>query len=471
MFKYLKHLIALLILTVLVLTVAAPGAQTAPVAAQDDPVTITWFVGLGSGGQPEQIEVQEAVVEEFNNTHDDIQLELIISDFDVASDTLSTLIASGDAPDIIGPVGIGGSNAFAGSFLDLAPYVEQFDFDLSNFDPALVDFYQEDGEGLTGLPFAVYPSYIYYNRDLFDEAGLDYPPQEFGATYGDLEWDVDTLRQLAMFLTIDENGNDATSDDFDPEAISQFGFSPQWYADDLRSLVTSPFGAGAVYEENEDGSYTAVMPDHWREGIDWYYQAMWEDYFMPDYNYQQSDMLNASNLFASGNIAMVLSHLWYTCCIGEDVTNWDIAVVPSYNGEYNTKLHADTFRIMSATENPDEAFQVLAYLLTDAAPQLLEVYGAFPADATLQQGYIDSLNETFTQGVNWQVAIDSLAYPDNPNHESWMPNFNEADRRVKEFQQLIQTTPGLDLDAEIETLLSDLQVIFDEAAAEEAEEE
>jgi hypothetical protein len=24
---------------------------------------------------------------------------------------------------------------------------------------------------------------IYYNRELFDEAGLNYPPQEFGALY------------------------------------------------------------------------------------------------------------------------------------------------------------------------------------------------------------------------------------------------------------------------------------------------
>jgi multiple sugar transport system substrate-binding protein len=56
-----------------------------------------------------------------------------------------------------------------------------------------------------------------------------------------------------------------------------------------------------------------------------------------------------------------------------------------------------------------------------------------------------------------------MAYADNPNHESWMPSFLETTDRYNEFWNYAANTPGLDVDAEIEALLVDLQAIFDAA--------
>lgn len=185
---------------------------------------------------------------------------------------------------------------------------------------------------------------------------------------------------------------------------------------------------------------------------------------MPNYDYQQSDMLLAGNVFNSNNVAMAYSHLWYTCCL-LDVPNWDIAVVPSYEGEYTAKMHADTFRILEYTEHPVEAFQVLDYLVAGPAmPALLEAYAATPADEVYLQPFLDNLDETFTQGVNWDVVLESANYPDNPNHESWLPNYSEAVVAIQNWSLHMQATPGLDVDAEIDNLLATLQPIFDAAA-------
>lgn len=195
-----------------------------PISAQS-PVTITWFVGLGTGGQPEQIEAQNAVVAAFNASQSDIVLEVIYADNNVAPDTLSTLIASGDAPDIVGPVGNTGSNRFEGSFLDLEPLVESTGYDLSQYPEASVDFYRTD-DGLIGLPFATFPSFIWFRMPLFDEAGLNYPPQEYGAPYimpdgSEVEWNWETLREIGKILTVDASGNDATMDGFNGDNIVQ----------------------------------------------------------------------------------------------------------------------------------------------------------------------------------------------------------------------------------------------------------
>ncbi|MCI0556211.1 MAG: hypothetical protein L0287_35155 [Anaerolineae bacterium] len=97
-----------------------PAAATEPpVAATEPPATsekvqIRWFVGLGTGTNPEQVAVQEEVVADFNASQDAIELVLEIVPFEAARDALSTQIASGAGPDIVGPVGWGGSNDFFG---------------------------------------------------------------------------------------------------------------------------------------------------------------------------------------------------------------------------------------------------------------------------------------------------------------------------------------------------------------------
>ena len=324
-------------------------------------MTIRWFVGLGTGTQPEQLEAQEGVVAEFNDSQDAIELVLEIVAEPVAYETLATQIAAGDAPDIIGPIGIRGTNAFAGQFLDLEPLVESTGFDLSGYAEAQVEFWREESGELTALPFAAYPSAMFYNKDLFDEADLDYPPAAYGEPYADGDpWDMDKVAELAMLLTVDANGNDATSPDFDRDNIVQWGFHQQ-FNDDARSIGTF-FAPGTLVAE--DG--TAQIPEHWVEAWQWYNDLVTAG-AAPNQSETNSEVLGGGNAFNTGNVAMANTHLWYTCCV-RDENNvgkefWDLAVMPEYNGTATSKLHADMFRILSSTENPDAAFEVLTYLL------------------------------------------------------------------------------------------------------------
>ncbi|SDD07891.1 ABC transporter substrate-binding protein [Glycomyces harbinensis] len=433
-------------------------------SSASDRVEIRWFVGMGAGSDAPTIPAQEAIVEEFNASQDEIELVLEIVDADQAPNILSTQISTGDAPDIVGPMGIRGRSTFPGAWLDLTPHIEENEYDLTDFDPALVDFYRIEEEGQIGLPFAVFPSFMYINLDLFDEAGLPYPPQEYGAPYIDAEgnekpWDIATMTELAKQLTVDAEGNDATSPDFDAGNIVQFGFGNVFA--DIRAQSTL-FGAGSLV----DAEGNAQIPEHWAEAQQWYYDGMWTDHFIPNGPYGDSDMLNAGSWFESGNLGMGYTHLWYaTCCMAGFEGTWDTAVAPAYNGETTAKLHADTFSITKDTEHPDEAFEVLTHLIGDAAEELTQTYGGMPARISLQDGYFDRVGDANFEGqdINWDVAVEGMSYVDNPSHEGGMPNFLESEAVLAEYATRFNQEEGLDIPTELASLQTDLQAVFDAA--------
>ncbi len=437
-----------------------------PVAAQE-PVTITWFVGLGTGTNSEQIEVQNQVVADFNAMHDDIELVINIgASNETSRDTLSTLIAAGTPPDIVGPVGVAGSNSFADQWAtNIDQLAADAGFDTSVFDPALIDLYRTPEGTLSGLPFAVYPAVTYYNIDLFDEAGLNYPPAEFGAPYvmpdgTEVAWDYDTVAEIAKILTVDANGNDATMDGFDPAAVEQYGVNFQWAR---MRLIWTNLQPSDQYYNAETNSIS--VPEEWTQATQWYWDRIWVDHTAPNATASASEVLQPSG-FASGNLGMAVVPLWYTCCLDNSVGNftWNIAPVPaSFDGEQHVAMDADTFRLVAASAHPAEAFEVLQYLVTEAAPALASVYGAFPALPAAQPTWVETISARYPMGVSWDVAAASLAYsnPGPMHHESNVPNYTAVYDREFALLSLIEGDTGADMDiaAELETFATDATAI------------
>lgn len=460
MSRFTRTLVAAMAVTVLLTAIGGVRAQ--------GKIIVTWFVGLGTGGNAEQIEAQNQVVSDFNASQDEILLQVNIVPNASSRDTLSTLIAAGTSPDIVGPVGVGGSNAFADQWADLTGLVEATGYDLSVYDPALVDLYKTADGQLLGIPFAVFPSMTYFNRGLFDEAGLNYPPQTFDTMYvmpdgSEVEWNYETVAEIAKILTVDANGNDATMEGFDPANIVQFGFNFQWA--ELR-LMWTDFQPEDWYDE---ASGTVTIPESWRTGTKWIHDAVWGSHFFPSATYDASELLASGNAFSSGKLAMAVTPLWYTCCLGNSVGNfeWDLAVVPkSLDGNYHVATDADTFRLTKGSANPEAAFTVLSYLLDEGVAILAPTYGAFPARPAAQQPWIDSKAAQFDWGINWDVPVASLAYnnPNDQHHESNLPNWTKVRERTQAFSTLLfgDTGADIDVDAELDSVQADVQAIVDE---------
>ncbi|HET7704043.1 MAG TPA: extracellular solute-binding protein [Candidatus Limnocylindrales bacterium] len=441
---------------------SAPASAGAAASFPTDPVTIKWYCCLGGGDAPEQVAIQKKVAADVQKKFPNITVDFEAIPYDAARDTLATQIASGNGPDIVGPLGIGGANAFPGQWLDLTDLIAKYQYDTSQFPANIVDIYKLGTDGQVGIPFAVYPSALFYKKGLFEEAGLNEPPHKYGDKYTlpdgtQVDWNYDTLRQIALKLTVDANGKDASEAGFDPKKIVQYGFEPQ--RDDLRGLGAY-FGPGSL--DSGDGK-TAKVPAPWATGWKFFYDAMWKDHItMTGPVYQSTEFNGGGYSFFSGKVAMSENFLWSTYGVADAGDDWDLAAIPSNGGTTTAAFNADTFRIMKSSKNPDAAFAVLTYLLGEGSTELLQTYGGMPAREAEQDAFFETLgkSEGFPAVVDWQVAKDGIEYADEPNFEAPMPKYNESLDLLGTFLTKWTSTAGLSMDAEIASLEQQLSAIW-----------
>ena len=439
---------------------AAPSAITAGSTGQPGDVNIVWFCCLGTGDAPEQVTVEEQVAEAFNQANPGIHLSFQAYPYTGARDALSVQIGSGNGPDIVGPIGIGGANAFHGQWLDLQPLIDKNSFDMSQFPTSTVSLYNVGGEGQVGIPYAVYPSVLFYKASLFKEAGLAEPPHQWNSTYTmpdgtKVPWDYDTVRKIALLLTVDKNGKDATEAGFDPENIVQWGFEPQ--RDDLRQ-TGAYWKAGSFVAS--DGT-TVQMPDAWVAAWHYFYDGIWKDRIMvTGPQFLNTDFNPNGYPFFTGKVAMSENYLWSLYGISDAGDDWNMAATPSYQGQTTAAFNADTFRILKGSKHPDEAFKVLTYLL--ANQDLLKLYGGMPAVESKQDAFLQGLQADYTQTIDWNVAKQGIQFADVPNFESYTPAYNQTLNLINTFGTKWQATPGLDLDKEIADMKTQMQAIWDQ---------
>ena len=95
---------------------AAPSATPVPtplpanIPAKPGDIVIRWYCCLGTGdGARRRSRPSDKVADAFNASHPGIHLRFEGYVYDAARDALSVQLASGNGPDIVGPVGIGGA--------------------------------------------------------------------------------------------------------------------------------------------------------------------------------------------------------------------------------------------------------------------------------------------------------------------------------------------------------------------------
>ena len=167
-----------------------------PVAEGGDS-TLTWAMW----GSPAEIATHQAVADAFMDEHPEIKIEILSAPWGDYFTKVQTLWASGDAtqiPDVLFLTPVL-PYAAQGVLENLDPYIEKAGYDLEDYWPSLLDLSSFDGS-VYGFPRDSGLEVLYYNKDIFDEAGLEYPNDD---------WTWDDLRAAAEALTV-KDGDQTT---------------------------------------------------------------------------------------------------------------------------------------------------------------------------------------------------------------------------------------------------------------------
>ncbi|MDQ0898497.1 ABC transporter substrate-binding protein [Paenibacillus sp. V4I7] len=214
---------------------------------------------------------------------------------------------------------------------DMTDLIKKYNFDTNKLNPADMQHSINTSDGkLYSLPFNSNEWVLFYNKDIFDKFGVEYPKD--GMTW-------DETYEMAKKLTRQEG------------EITYKGFqmNPAHY---LKFNQLSEPGL----DPNEDKA--SMVSDKWVKSVD----NIRRFYDIP------GNQLVKTNAFSKGNIAMIVDSLENAVrLVNENKSlNFDVSSVPVFPEAPKSKFQPNTngMFITNQSKKKDLAFQVIAYLLS-----------------------------------------------------------------------------------------------------------
>lgn len=303
------------------------------------------------------------------------------------------------------------SDRYRGLIQDLTPLIERDNFDLSDFLPDVLAIYESEGKQW-GIPFLTTGSYVYYNKKLFDDAGVPYPPTD----WNDKSWTWDAYIELAKKLT--KNTDDINT--------AVFGTDTSW-----QNLEGPPmqFGHFIWPEDAYDTGFAdkvTVSDEKSIQAFQTLHDLIYVHKVAPDAAANQA-MDQLGGAFQSGKLAMNIEGGWGHWVYRDLIDDpngfcWGAAPLPwgSPDADVRAVIYTDPWVITAGMdqENTDLAWNFVKFLASkDIQASFTNTSGTPPVRASLLQDYY-KLYEKCTPADQTQQAFEG-AFPhgrESSNH-------------------------------------------------------
>ena len=322
---------------------------TSGVLADDITITVVdWNTGVAS-------DLQKAACQEYMDSHPGIIIDHQTIPYDDYNTKLNTLIAAGETPDIFYASDMSALNyGNDGVSQDLVPFYEADGIDINEkfISPAI---YGTDGK-VYGLAYGVVSSVMYFNKAIFDEAGVEYPSQDPANPDTWDEW-VEKLQKL----TVDQSGKHPGGDGFNPIATKTYGtISPSWYyhlSAFLHSAEGSFFDEDGYALNKEAGQRVVQAVDD-----------LTNKYQVAPTPIAEDALPAVASMFKEGQLATYISGSYEYIDIAAENPDIGIAPLPMFD-KPATIGWAACCEMSATTEHPEEVFDFLRwYIEADTNP-------------------------------------------------------------------------------------------------------
>jgi multiple sugar transport system substrate-binding protein len=433
---------ALILILVTILAVSACQAAATETPAETPPPgegAEVVILRAGTGDSGEGLNPHQTIIANFEDQNPDILVQLeAIAGRDYYTRIL-TQIAADRAPDVMN-IGDDAVPSFVerGAFLPIDECLADLNFDTSVYLPGLLDPGTVDGT-LYFLPKDYSTLAVYYNKTLFDEAGVAYPADG---------WTWDDMLATAQALTQDTNG-DGQIDIWGIQLPANWttGFE-YWVAAAGGSLI-SPDGLSYAGFMDSDASIRAVQ----------FYADLYNQYQVAPPPADFSAFGGGNSEFDNGQAAMRIFGRWPQAGMLEN-PNIDLGVVGTPAGAQAANiLFWGGFGISSTTDNLQDACKFLSYYAGPEAALIWKDWAlpAATAVAELPEVADDPLNSV------WINELNNL----QPRAYTFTPYWNEtADPALRKALETVLLDPNADVAAVMAQAAQEAQAALDEQLAE-----
>jgi multiple sugar transport system substrate-binding protein len=335
-------------------------ALVTPALAED--VTIKYMTFSAA---PNYLKELDATIAAFEAEHPGIKVEYETAAWDAYFTKLQTVVAAKQAPDAF-ELNYENFVTYAdkGALADLTPLIAaDTGFSTDVYNPTALAAFAQDGKQL-GLVESFSNVILFYNKDLFDKAGVAYPTADWTWT-----------EELAAAQKLTDTANGVWGD-----------FAPIQFWEFYKTIAQN---GGSILSADKK-TVTIDSPQN-IETLTWMIDKV------NNYKVTPSDVemagQSSEDLFKAGKIAMLRTGIWL---LGDFTANapfkWDIALEP---GKTNKAHHffSNGVAVSANSAHPAEAYQWIKFLTSSKAAVDLRIAAGWelPAvsDAAAVQGYLD----------------------------------------------------------------------------------
>ncbi len=339
------------------------------------------------------------LVETYNKRNPVIKISLITpQDYWVK---LQTMLAGGTAPDVFLLV-----NPWTYELADkevllpLDDYKKEPTFNAfqNSVWESLKDGFSYEGH-LYAIPIWTCSVGIFYNKGLFDKAGLEYPSKD---------WDLEELLEKAKRLTIDADGDGR---------IDQFGFGGipmRLEPIDIYMLIKA-FG-GELY--SDDLKRCFINTPEAISAVKWAVELITKHHVSPSPSEVSSGyrVVSASgpDMFQMGKVAMVFWGRWYLDILSKGGANINWGIAPYPKGKEKVMFEDSAYLgISSKTKHPQECWEFIKFVISEEGQRMVALDRTdIPVLRNVAYSQ-DFLNYMGREDAN-KVFLEMLEYSETP---------------------------------------------------------
>lgn len=343
-------------------------------------VTLTWYVGFGSTGD---ITATKTMMKRFEAENPGIKVNIMQVAWNEAPHKFLTMTAAGKPPDVLSMGMSQWDIASKNCFVDLYPYIRAHKIDMSLYHEQSIEAYEyASGKKLYGFPFGVNALQLFYNRSIFDKAGLTYPTDD----WEDKSWTWEAFLEVAKKITRDTN-NDGK--------IDQYGINAAMGDWD------TPWTFGGAWLNKEKTRVTADSPESLRG---------WQ--FNQDLIHKYK--VTGSSL-ETGKAGMHFGGTWGLPTFRKiNKFKWNVAPIPFGTNDPKNRMnhfYPDAL-VMASLRHREESWKLIKWITQNQANYRFfywDIMGMMPTLKSERKYFIDKLKRA-EDGINWEIIIDAPKY-------------------------------------------------------------